>query len=73
SAEEMMTRDALGAALVEAFSDEAVADNAWDQAFELGLIDATIHTRIDSERELTRAEGYYTLYSVLVNLNEELQ
>ena len=73
SSEEILTRDALGAYLVEAFSDETVSDNAWDQAFELGLIDETIHTRIDSEREVTRAEGYYTLYSVLVNLNEELQ
>lgn len=71
--EEKLTRDALGAYLVEAFSDEPAADNAWDQTFELGLIDDTIHRRIDSERELTRAEGYYALYSVLVNLNEDLQ
>ena len=72
SAEELLTRDAVGAYVVEAFSDETVSGNAWDHAFELGLIDETIHQRIDSERELTRAEGYYLLYSVLVNLNEQL-
>lgn len=73
SADEILTRDAAGAYLVEAFSDEAASDDAWNQAFELGLIDETIHARIDGERELTRAEGYYLLYSVLVNLNEDLQ
>ena len=72
SAEEMLTRDAAGAYLVEAFSEEVVSGNAWEQAFELGLIDETIYTRIDSERELIRAEGYYLLHSVLVNLNGKL-
>ncbi|WP_281863151.1 FAD-dependent oxidoreductase [Planomicrobium okeanokoites] len=73
SAEEMLTREAAGTYLVEAFSDETVTDAPWDQAFELGLMDETIHSRLDSERELTRAEGYYLLYSVLVNLNEDLE
>ncbi len=72
SAEELLTREAAGTYLVEAFSEEAVSANPWDQAFELGLIDETIHSGVDSERELTRAEGYYLLYSVLVNLNGQL-
>ena len=72
TAEEILTRDAVGATLVEMFSDEAVSDQAWDQAFKLGLIDETIYNRIDTDRELTRAEGYYLLSSVLMNLNEKL-
>lgn len=73
SEEQMLTRDALGVYLIDAFSDEGAGENPWDQAFELGLIDETIHARVDEGRELTRAEGYYSLYSVLTNLNESLE
>ena len=58
SNEALLSRDEAADYLVRTFSDEAVSDNSWDQALALGLIDEALHSRVDQDRVLTKAEAY---------------
>src|SRR5690606_2283961 len=60
--DQSFTRDPFASYIIEVFTSEAPGKQPWKQAFEAGLVDEELYGRIDSNRELVRAEGYYAAH-----------
>lgn len=60
--EQSFTRDSFASYIIEVFTSETPGKQPWKQAFEAGLVDEELYGRIDSNRGLIRAEGYYAAH-----------